>query len=514
MSVTLSTPGRTAAEPREWLGLAVLALGALITSIDVSVVLVALPRIAEDLHASSSEQLWIVDAYGFLLAALLITFGSVADRFGRRRMVMVGAAVFGTASVLAAFAPTAALLILARGLCGVGAAALTPALYGLLSGLFRSDRQRSLAIGVFMGCFMGGMILGPLVGGALLARLPWGAIFLLGVPVMVLLLILCPLLLTESPRIAGRPVDRVSVLLSLLAILPVVDGIKELARTGVQPVPLAAIALGLGMAVVFVRRQRLLGADPQRRPLLDLTMFRSRGFTLVLLSGLLMTLLTGPMMLLNTQYFQLVGGATPFAAGLLTVPAALVSVVGFIAMPLLGRRVRPGIVIGAGLLLVAAALVLMAQVTPQTGPWPLIVGFALVSLGAAPLPTLGTTIIVGSVPLEKASSAASVSETGGQLGYALGIAIVGSLATLVYRLRMPVESGLTGSQDETARESIVGAARVARELPSDLAVRLQAAAADAFCSGIQVTALIAAGVMAALAIICLVRLRHVGIYGA
>ena len=519
MSVTVSTaPEQPVTEhragPREWLGLAVLALGALITSIDGSVVLLALPRIAQDLGANSSEQLWIIDLYGFLLSGLLITFGSFADRFGRRRMVMVGASVFGAASLLDAFAPTSGTLILARALCGIGAAALTPALYGMLSGLFRSNRQRSVAIGVFMACFMGGMIIGPLVGGVLLDHLPWGSIFLLGVPVMVVLLVLCPILLPETPRTTGADsTDWWSVILSLAAILPFVYGVKEIARTGIQAASISAIAVGIACAVVFVRRQRLLMVDARRRPLLDLTMFRSRGFALVLLSLMLMTLLTGPLMMLNAQYFQLVAGADPLRAGLLTVPAALVSVLGFVVMPLIGRYVRPGLIIGAGLLLVAVALVVVAQVTPHTGPWPLVVGFALVSLGAAPLPTLGTTIIVGSVPLEKASSAASTSETSGQLGYALGIAVLGSVVTFVYRLRLPVDALLTPDQQDAARESLSGAHLVARHLSPAIALRLQAAAGDAFCSGIQTASLVAAATMAVLGVICLIRLRHIDAFG-
>lgn len=505
---------REGAGAREWIGLAVLALGALITSIDGSVVLLALPRIAADLHADSAQQLWIVDLYGFLLSGLLITFGSLADRFGRRRMAMIGAALFCGASILAAFAPTAEVLILARGLCGIGAAALTPALYGLLSGLFRSDRERSVAIGVFMACFMGGMVIGPLVGGALLAQLPWGSVFLLAVPVMALLVILCPVLLREPGRDSAttggsRTTDWWSVALSLLAVLPFVYGVKELARSGVDGSSVAAIAVGVVMGLLFVVRQRRLAVDARRAPLLDLAMFRNRGFTLVLLSLMLMTMLTGPLMLLNTQYFQLVGDSTPLQAGLLTVPSALVSTVGFIVMPLIGRRLRPGIVIGGGLLLIALALLLMAQVTPQTGPWPLIVGFALVSFGASPLPTLGTTIIVGSVPLEKASSAASTSETSGQLGYALGIAILGSLVTVVYRLRLPVLAGLDTEQEASVRESVAGAGAAAQKLGVDAALQVHTAAADAFCSGIAVVSLIAALVVAALGILCLIRLRTI-----
>lgn len=479
------------AGPREWLGLAVLALGALVASIDTSVVLLALPHIAAELHANSSEQLWIVDAYGFVLAGFLVTFGGLADRLGRRRMAMLGAAVLGVASMAAAFAPVPEVLIGARAAGGLGAAALTPALYGLLTGMFRDERQRALALGVFMTCFMGGMILGPLIGGAALAYFWWGSVFLLAVPVMTLLLALCPVLVTEPERAGDgerRRIDRVSVPLSLLAVLPVVYGLKELARTGFHAASAGTILLGAAFAVAFVRRQRTVAAAGRREPLLDLTMFRNRGFGLVLTSLLMMTMLTGPLMMLNTQYFQLVAGAGTFTAGVWTVPSATVSAAGFVLMPLLARRIRPGVVIAAGLALMVAGLLVMARVSPYTGPWPLVVGFSLVSLGAAPLPTLGTNLIIGSVPLAKASSAASTSETSGQLGYALGIAVVGSLVTLVYRLRLPGAPALgTGP--------------------------MRADAAAAFCSGVRVAALVAAAAMAVLAVVTAVRLRHVESFG-
>ena len=513
--------GQTATEPsaqagaREWLGFAVLALGALITSIDVSVAILALPRISEALDANSSEQLWILDSYGFLMAGLIVTFGSLADRIGRRKMAMMGAGLFGLASIAAAFSTTPLMLIGARSIMGIGAAALSPALFGLLTSIFRNERQRSAAIGVFMACFMGGMLLGPVVGGVLLSRFGWGSVFLIGVPVMMLLVLLCPILVAEYRGAAtneagrARTTDWLSALLSLLAILPVVYGLKEFARVGVHWTSVLSVVAGLAFAVVFVRRQRMLSTDARREPLLDLTMFRSRGFVVVLLSLMLMTMMTGPMMMLNTQYFQLVSGDSPLAAGLLTLPAAATSAVGFIVMPLIARRIRPGLVISGGICLIVIGLIVIALISPNTGPWPLVVGFALVSFGSAPLPTLGTNLIVGTVPLDEASSAASTSETSGQLGYSLGIALLGSIVTVVYRMQLPHVAGLSVAEQAAATESIAGAARIWSESTGTAAAGLRNAAALAFCSGMQSVAILSALVMAVLTVVTFFTLRRI-----
>ncbi|MFF2276377.1 MFS transporter [Agromyces sp. NPDC058126] len=511
---TIRTGVRERAGVREWSGLAILALAALVVAIDTSVVLLALPSIAAELDLDASEQLWIIDAYGFALAGFLVAFGSIADRLGRRRMAVIGAATIGLASAAAAFAPTPELLIAARGLTGIGAAALTPSLYGLLTGLFRDDRQRSAALGVFMTCLMGGMIIGPLIGGILLSSSWWGSVFLLAVPVMALVLAMFPYLLPEgrdeSRQPSRRRIDWLSVPLSLLSILPIVHGLKEFARAGADWEPALAVVFGVVVTVVFVRRQRQLDSDARRAPLLDLTMFRTRGFSLVLFSLFAMTMLTGPLMMLNTQFFQLVAAVDVLAAGILTVPPAIVSVTGFVLMPLIARRIRPGLVISAGLALIVVGLVVMAQVSPAVGPWPLVVGFSIVSFGATPLPTLGSNLIIGSVPVEQASSAASISETSGQLGYALGIAVIGSIVTAAYRLALPPVPGLSPADRAVAADSIARAVELAMSSGNDA---LHAAAATAFSSGIQTAALIAAAIMATLAVVTAARLRHIEPFG-
>jgi MFS transporter, DHA2 family, multidrug resistance protein len=259
---------------REWCGLAVLALPLLVLALDVSVLYLAAPEISADLRPSATQQLWILDAYDFFIGGFLLTMGTVGDRIGRRRLLLIGGAAFAVASIVAAYAPTAAALIAARGLLGVAGATLMPSTLALISTMFRDPGQRSYAIAVWFTTFSAGIAVGPVVGGALLQHFWWGAVFLLGVPPMVLLLGLGPVLLPEQRGTgSGRRVDLVSVALSLAAMLPLVYGVKEAVAHGVAVAPLAAIAAGLGFGVGFVRRQRRLA-----EPMLDVTLFARRQF--------------------------------------------------------------------------------------------------------------------------------------------------------------------------------------------------------------------------------------------
>src|SRR6201991_2312481 len=243
---------------REYAGLAVLTLPTILIALDMSVLYLALPHLGADLGASSLQQLWITDVYGFMVAGLLITMGTLGDRIGRRRLLLVGAAAFGVTSVVAAYSSSPLMLIVARAVLGLAGATLTPSTLALITNLFRDPRQRAAAVGVWAGCFTAGAILGPLAGGALLDHFWWGSVFLIGVPAMVLLLLTGPALLPEyrDPH-AGR-LDLTSVALSLLAILPVIYGLKELAKQGWQPTPLVVLAAGLGVGWLFARRQRRL----------------------------------------------------------------------------------------------------------------------------------------------------------------------------------------------------------------------------------------------------------------
>lgn len=410
------------AGPKEWWGLIALAFPTMMTSIDLFVLLLALPHIGAALGADNVGQLWITDIYGFLLASCMVTMGTLGDRIGRRKLLLIGSAAFGLASVAAAFSGSVWTLVAARAVLGIAGATLAPSTLSLISHMFRDERQRAGAIGVWVACLMGGAAIGPLIGGLLLQQFWWGSVFLVGVPPMVFLLILGPFLLPEyKTPIAGR-LHWPSVVLSLAALLALVYGIKELARGGWQPWPIAALASGVVLGTLFVVQQSR-AADP----LLDVKLFRSAPFATVMAGMFLNTMLPGGTMVLITQYLQNVAHLTPLAAGLWMLPAIAASVLAFQIAPRLARVTRLGWLIGGGLVLTVAGLTVLTQVGPNDVPT-VILGFVLFSLGAGPLVTLGTNLVIGSAPPERAGSAAALSQTSNELGFAVGVAVVGSIA--------------------------------------------------------------------------------------
>ncbi|MFB8765248.1 MFS transporter [Nocardiopsis alba] len=491
---------------REWIGLAVLALPTLLLSIDLSVLYLALPHLTADLEPTATQQLWIMDIYGFMIAGLLVTMGTLGDRIGRRRLLLIGAVMFAAASVAAAYSTSPEMLIVTRALLGIAGSTVMPSTLALISNMFRNPAQRGMAIGVWMSCFMGGMAFGPVVGGAMLQSFWWGSVFLLGVPVMLLLLITAPVLLPEyrAPE-AGR-LDLLSVILSMAAILPVVYALKEYANQGVRIDSTLVLLVGLVFAVWFVRRQNRI-ADP----LVDMGLFRRRAFGSALGLHLLVGAIQGGSLLLVTLYLQMVVGLSPLATGLWLVPTALATMAGAMLAPAIANRVRPAYVIAAGLALSSVGYLLLTRVSGE-GELPLVLGsFALVMLGVGPTGALATGLIVGSAPPERAGSAASLAETGGELGIALGIATLGSLGTLIYRAGMDQSSleGLSGGAADTASESIAGAVATAERLSSAQGTELLEVARQAFATSITGVAILGAGLFVALALIAIATLRDV-----
>jgi MFS transporter, DHA2 family, multidrug resistance protein len=491
---------------REWAGLAVLALPTLLLSIDIFVLLLALPKIDSDLRASSTQQLWISDSYGFMLAGFLVTMGTLGDRLGRRRLLLIGAAAFGAASVLAAYATSPAMLIGARALLGIAGATLSPSTLALISTMFASPRQRAVAIGVWMACFMSGAAIGPLVGGLLLEHFWWGSVFLLGVPVMGLLLLIGPVLLPEYRSPDSGRLDLGSVALSLTAVIPPVYGLTSLASYGWRPLPVAALAVSAAAGAAFVRRQRRL-ADP----LLDLRLLASRTFTAAMGGMTLNTMLTGAVMLLVTQYFQLVEQLSPVRAGLCMLPAAASMTVSSLSAPRMARLARPAYLIGAGLILAIAGLLVIAA---ARGAVPVAAGWAVITLGSGPVVTLSVSLILGATPPARAGAAAALNETSSQLGFALGIAILGSVAAALYRnhVASAVPAALPGASAAGARGSLAGAIAAARYLPHPAAAALLDSARGAYTSGLHGVAVISAVLLAVTAPGVLLLLRHVAPY--
>ncbi|CAL9576577.1 MFS transporter [Streptomyces sp. enrichment culture] len=502
----MSTSTVRRAGAREWGGLAVLSLPTVLLGLDVTVLYLALPSLAEDLRPSGTQELWIMDAYGFLIAGFLITMGTLGDRIGRRKLLMLGAAAFGVVSVLAAYATSAEMLIAARAALGVAGATLMPSTLALISNMFTDLRQRSLAIGVWATSFALGMALGPVVGGALLNHFWWGSAFLLAVPVAVVLLVAAPVLIPEYRAPHSGRFDLLSVALSLVAILPVIYAVKRFAKDGADVPTIAATVIGLVFAVLFVRRQGRLAS-----PLLDVRLFTNRTFSAALSVLLIGLVGVGGSMLLITQQLQLVEGLPPVEAGLWMGPPALLMFLAAIGAPLVSRRVPPGIVVAATLALSMVGYLLLTQVDASGGVTLMVIGFGLVYLGLGAIAALGTDLVVGAAPPEKAGSASAMSETVQELGLALGVAILGSLATAVYRSRIGdhIPAGTPPEVAEAAGDSIAGATSSAHLMPAGWLDQ----AKEAATSGLNTAMLVAAVCTLVLSFLSAVVLRHVGVIG-
>ena len=475
---------------------------------DLTVLNLAVPQLSADLKPSAAELLWIVDIYGFLVAGSLITMGTLGDRIGRRRLLLIGAGAFGLASVLAAFANSAATLIAARALLGVAGATLAPSTLSLIRNMFHDPEQRTFAIGVWVTSYSVGGVIGPLLGGVLLQWFWWGSVFLLAVPVMVLLLAVGPVLLPEyrDPQ-AGR-IDLVSAALSLIAVLAVIYGLKQIAEAGLGWLPILSVAAGLAVGIAFVRRQRKL-ADP----LIDLRLFRSPAFSAALAINILGVFIAFGTFLFIAQYLQLVLGLSPLAAGLWTVPSSLAFIVGSMLVPRLVRRIRPPFVMAGGLSLAAVGLAIVAQAAGTNGLPAVIGGFVVLSLGLSPVFILTTDLIVGAAPPERAGAAAAISETGSEFGGALGIAVLGSIVTAVYRGAMAeaVPPAVPAEAAQAAQNTLGGAVGVAAQLPGQVGAALLDAAREAFTQSLEVTAAICAVVAVAGAILAALMLgRGIG----
>jgi len=490
---------------REWIGLAVLTLPCLLYAMDLTVLNLAIPHLSADLRLSSTQLLWIVDIYGFMAAGALITMGTLGDRIGRRRLLLIGAAAFGVTSLLAAWSTSAAMLIAARALLGLAGATVAPSSLSLIRNMFDDPRQRTVAISVWITSFSVGGAIGPLLGGILLEWFWWGSVFLLAVPVMALLLVLGPLLLPEfrDPQ-AGR-LDLVSAALSVAAVLAVIYGLKQLTRDGFGWPPAVSIVAGLAAGIVFVRRQHRL-ADP----LLDLRLFRSAAFTAALTTNLLSFFVGFGTLLFIAQYLQLVLGLSPLAAGLWMLPASAGFVLGSMLTPVLARRARPAFVMAAGLALAAVGLGLFTQLHGGAGLGILVTGSVVFSLALAPVDTLAADLVVGAAPPERAGAASALSETGAEFGGALGIAILGVIGTRIYRgqLTGALLAGLPPRIAAAARDTLGGAVAAAGRLPGQPGQVLVGAARQAFTQGMRVAFAITAVAVLGAAVLAAIQLRH------
>lgn len=495
-----SATTKSADKKSRWLGLAVLTLPVVVLSMDVTILHIAIPTITHELTPSASQTLWILDAYGFLLAGLLIVMGNIGDRIGRRRLLMIGAVVFGAASALAAFAPTPEVLIAARALMGVGGATLMPSTLSLIRNMFTDPAERTKAIGIWTASLSGGIALGPIVGGLLLEVTWWGSVFLINVPIIVALLIAAPLLVPEYRSPVATRLDLLSVVLSFAAILPIVWAIKTAAEElAMTPPSWAALGIGLVAGVVFLLRQSRID-----QPLVDVRLFINPRFTGAILgAGLAMFSLVG-VMLYKAQYLQLVAGLSPLIAGVAILPVMVA--VGSMAVlsSVLVQRFGYAVVFGAGAAVAAGGMLAFSRV-PVEGGLPLaIIASVFIGAGIAPMMTLATDVVVGSVPPERSGAASALSETASELGAALGIAVLGSIGTALYRANV-----LDGVPDDVPSEvtdiigsSIGAAVAVADQLPAEAAEHLVELARQSFVDGLGAATIVGGCILILAAIVC------------
>jgi DHA2 family multidrug resistance protein-like MFS transporter len=481
------TATSTATPRRAWFALAVLMLPVLLIAVDNTVLAFALPSIAQEFRPSAPTQLWIVDVYSLVLAALLVTMGGLGDRVGRRRLLMIGAGGFAMVSTAAAFAPSAQYLVAARALLGVFGAMLMPSTLSLIRNIFTDASSRRLAIALWASCFTAGSALGPIVGGALLQHFHWGAVFLVAVPILLPLLMLAPRLVPESQDPNPGPLDPFSVLLTLTTMLPIVWGVKSAAHDGLSVLTLGAFAVGVASGVLFVRRQRLSAT-----PMLDVGLFANTAFTSAILANFLSIVGLIGFIFFISQHLQLVLGLSPLTAGLVTLPGAVLSMIAGIAVVPMAKRIAPHALMVAGLVLVAAGFVAILLFRHDLTVVAIITSFVILEVGVGISQTISNDTIVASVPPAKSGAASAVSETAYELGAVVGTATLGTIFTAYYRANVELPGGLTDLQMADARESIGGAASVAQTLPPALSGRLMDSARVAFDAGIAPTSTIAA----------------------
>ncbi|MFJ2605122.1 MFS transporter [Streptomyces sp. NPDC087425] len=471
-------PTEAAPRPGRWLALSVLVLAVLLVAVDATVLGLATPYISEDLRPSGTQLLWIGDVYSFVIAGLLVSMGSLGDRIGRKRVLLVGATAFGAISVLNAYASTPELMILARALLGVAGATLMPATLALIRNLFHDPRERSLAVGIWGATASAGTAVGPIVGGFLLEHFWWGSVFLINLPVMAVLVVVGVKFLPESKSAHPGPWDMTSVALSLVGMIGVVYAVKEAATHGFSWPTLGAGVLGAAALYWFIRRQLTLPT-----PLLDMRLFRNRGFSGAVLADLLTIFGLAGLVFFLSQFLQLVQGRGPLEAGLAELPAAVGAVVAGLLAGRAARRFSVRSVVSGGLAAIGLALAVLTTLDRSTG-YPLL-GAALlvVGVGAGLSFTVTADVILSSVPKDQAGSASAVSETAYELGAALGIAVLGSIVTAAYR-GFPSPPGTP----ESAHESLGAATEAASTLPPSKAEALLTAAQTAFTHGLTLAA--------------------------
>ena len=477
---------------RRWMALCVLVLPVLLISIDMSVLGIAVPALSADLDPTSNQLLWIVDLYSFLLAGLLVFMGSLGDRIGRKKILLIGAPLFGAASLVAAFSTTPEMLIVGRALLGIGGATLMPSTLGLIRAIFPDRTERRTAIAVWATAFGGGAALGPVVGGLLLEHFWWGSVFLVNVPVIVVFLLVAPFLLPEAKDPNPGAFDPTSVILSIAGMIGVVYALKTGVK-GLDGTVLVAGVLGIAALTWFVIRQR-----HREHPMIDVSLFRNFAFTSALSINVISVFGFMGLMFFLPQYLMLVRGMGSAEAGLWMLPLAVAAVVGTLLAPIVVRVASVRAVIMTGLALVIVAFTVGTRLDSAETMVLFTLLSVLFGVGVGLAETLTNDVILTAAPSERAGAAAAISETGYEFGGAMGTAVLGTAGMAVYSSRVLETSSLPGMDVDAAAaasQTLAGAHEVAETLP-DGGARLIEIADAAFLAGIDLVAVIGIGAAA------------------
>ena len=443
----ISSRGPRSTTVRSWAALSVLTLAVMLLAIDGTVLTLAIPALTADLKPSAAQILWIGDIYSFTLSGLLVLMGNLADRIGRKRLLMIGSVGFGLSSLLAALATSPELLIAARALLGISGATIMPSTLAIIRSLFPDQQQRTRAIAIWSAGATAGAAIGPIVGGALLEHFHWGSVFLINVPVMVLIVAGGLWLLPESRNPSKGRIDLLSAVLSIVAVVALVQAIKEIFSAGFTATAAVALALGTATGWWFLRRQRALAT-----PLIDVSLFRNRAFTAAVTADTVTIFAFVGLLFFFSQYLQFVRGLSPLQTGLLELSGTVAAIVVVAFTGIAVRTLGTGGAISAGLGLGSVGLVLLAFAESATGLAGIVVAFAVVGFGIGLSMTLNTDAIVSAVPPECAGAASSIAETAYELGTALGIALLGSVHTALYRAALP--PGATPAVHESLASAI------------------------------------------------------------
>ena len=487
---------------KRWAALGVLMLPVLLVSIDNTVLAFAVPAIAKALSPSSAEQLWIVDAYPLVLSALLVPMGAIGDRIGRRKLLLIGSTGFAAISALAAFAPSALMLVVARALLGIFGAMLMPATLSIIRNIFVDATERRIAIAVWASGFSAGAALGPIVGGFLLEHFDWGSVFLLAVPILIPLLILAPIMVPESKDPHPSPVDPLSILLIMTGMTGITFGLTHTSETGFDAVAISTI---LCFIVLFVLRQ-LNREKNDIQPMLDVRLFRNTVFTGAITANLISMMVDVGFIYFASQHLQLVSGLPPMYAGMLLIPGTLATIIAGLVIARVAVHFHPAQVVSFGLALNAAAFAVLAFLGAHSDVVIILI-FIVLGTGIGIAQTISNDLMLSSVPPRKAGAASAISETSYETGAVLGTVIIGGMLTAVYRANVVIPAGLDESLADHAHETLGGAVAVASHVGGEQANQLLSSAFAAFDSGVVVSSAFSAVLMGVMAVISYLMIR-------